>query len=147
MSCDDADTRRVQRFEVFTGAGKRRDWPPEVKAAILAESYSGLETVSGVARRHGLIPSQLFTWRRELREDLESKGQPLPSALAATPMFVPAVIEQAVPVDPTPPRPGRRRRRSQAAVELEIDGVAVKIARGADAGVIAAVIEALKASR
>ena len=34
-----------------------------------------------------------------------------------------------------------------AAVELEIDGVAVKIGRGADAGVIAAVIEALKATR
>jgi transposase len=30
-------------------------------------------------------------------------------------------------------------------VELEIDGVAVKIARGADAGVITAVIDALKA--
>jgi len=30
-------------------------------------------------------------------------------------------------------------------VELEIDGVAVKIARGAEAGVIAAVIDALKA--
>lgn len=33
------------------------------------------------------------------------------------------------------------------AVELEIDGVAVKIARGADAGVIAAVIDALKTPR
>ena len=32
-------------------------------------------------------------------------------------------------------------------MELEIDGVAVKISRGADVGVIAAVIEALKATR
>jgi transposase len=32
-------------------------------------------------------------------------------------------------------------------VELEIDGVTVKIARGADKGLIAAVIEALKATR
>ena len=32
-------------------------------------------------------------------------------------------------------------------VELEIDGVAVKIGRGADADVIAAVIDALKVSR
>ncbi|MBB3376971.1 hypothetical protein FHT48_004432 [Novosphingobium sp. BK280] len=44
-------------------------------------------------------------------------------------------------------RPHRRRRSTGAAVELEIDGVAVKIGRGADAGVIAAVIEALKATR
>src|SRR3546814_7440598 len=43
---------------------------------------------------------------------------------------------------------GRRRRRpTVSAVELEIDGVAVKIGRGADAAVIAAVIEALKATR
>jgi transposase len=34
-----------------------------------------------------------------------------------------------------------------AAVELEIDGVSVKIARGADAQVIAAVIDALKMAR
>jgi transposase len=32
-------------------------------------------------------------------------------------------------------------------MELEIDGVAVKIGRGADAGMIAAVIDALKGSR
>jgi len=44
-------------------------------------------------------------------------------------------------------RPKRRRRSKASAVELEIDGVAVKISRGADAGVIAAVIEALRATR
>ncbi|MBC7286415.1 MAG: transposase [Hoeflea sp.] len=74
MSCDDAGTSGVQRFEVFTGAGRRRDWPPEVKLSIVAESYSGVETVSAVARRHGLCPSQLFTWRRELREQMEEQG-------------------------------------------------------------------------
>lgn len=73
MPCDDASTKvRAQRFEVFTGVGRRRDWDPSVKAAIVAESYSGLESVSAVARRHDIVPSQLFTWRRELREQLEA---------------------------------------------------------------------------
>ena len=134
----------VQRFEVFTGAGKRRDWPPEVKAAIVAESYAGLETVCTVARRHGLSPSQLFTWRRQVRQELESKGIALPAGRVEAPAFVPAVIEPVTPSDAVPLRRSRRRRRSQAAVELEIDGVAVKISRGADATLIAAVIEALK---
>jgi transposase len=50
--------------------------------------------------------------------------------------------------DPAPIRRARRRRRAKgAAVELEIDGVAVKIGHGADAGTIAAVIEALKGPR
>jgi transposase len=149
MPCDDAGTNGAQRFEIFTGAGKRRDWPPEVKASIVAESYSGAETVCAVARRHGLASSQLFTWRRELRQQLADRGLALPIAPAPAPSFVPAVIEPAPSGDPTAParRPRRRRRSQPGAVELEIDGVAVKIARGADAHVIAAVIEALKATR
>lgn len=149
MSCDDAGTSGVQRFEVFTGAGKRRDWPPEVKVSIVAESYSGQESVSAVARRHGMIPSQLFTWRRELRKQMEAQGFTLPVAPAPAPLFVPAVIEPSPPSDVVSmaKRPRRRRRSSPSAVELEIDGVAVRIARGTDKGLIAAVIEALKATR
>lgn len=149
MSCDDAGPSGVQRFEIFTGAGKRRDWPSVVKAAIVAESYSGAETVCAVARRHGLASSQLFTWRRELRKQLADRGLALPMAQAPAPSFVPAVIEPVPLSDPAPNASrARRRRRSQpSAVELKIDGVAVRIARGADAHVIAAVIEALKATR
>jgi len=140
MPYDDAGTSRVTRFEVFTGAGRRRDWPPEVKASILAESFSGQETVCSVARRHGMSPSQLFTWRRQLRKQMESQG-------AGVPAFVPAVVDvgSAEELAPVAHRPKQRRRSKASAVELEIDGVAVKISRGADAGVIAAVIEALRA--
>jgi transposase len=149
MSCNDAGTSVVQRFEVFTGAGKRRDWPPEVKVSIVAESYSGQETISAVARRHGICPSQLFTWRRELRKEMEARGMPLPASSAPAPLFVPAVIEQRPSPEATSvaKRPRRRRGSPPSAVELEIDGVAVRIARGADKGLIAAVIEALKATR
>ena len=55
----------VRRVEVFTGTGRRRRWPPEQKALIVAETYGPGETVSAVARRRGLTPQQLFTWRRE----------------------------------------------------------------------------------
>ena len=147
MLYDDAGTSGVQRFEVFTGAGRRRDWAPEVKASILAESYAGQETVCAVARRHGLSPSQLFTWRRELRKQLEGQGLTLPIEAAPAPSFVPAVIDPPPAHQPAPKRTRKPRRSKASVVELEIDGVAVKIGRGADAGVIAAVIEALKATR
>jgi transposase len=145
MPCDDAGMRGVQRFEVFTGAGRRRDWPLEVKVSIVAESFSGRETVCAVARRHGLSPSQLFTWRRQLRKQLEGQGVALPTARS----FVPAVIDMPAMDEPIPMarRPRKRRRSKASAVELEIDGVAVKIGRDADAGVIAAVIEALRATQ
>ena len=65
------------------------------------------------------------------------------------PMFVPAVIEPTSDAVSERAKPSRapRRRGSSAAVELEIDGVSVRIAGGADAGVIAAVIAALKTTR
>jgi len=142
MSCDDAGPKVVQRFEVFTGVGRRRVWTAEDKAAIVAESFSGRETVCAVARRHGLSPSQLFAWRRLVGREV---------ADPAFPLFVPAVITAPVPMPVAVPTTKRRRsRRSSSgatAIELEIDGVAVKIARGADARVIAAVISALKSAR
>ena len=148
ISGDDPVSKGAQRFEVFTGAGKRREWPPEVKASIVAECYSGREGVSAVARRHGLDPSQVYAWRRDLRKRLEAEGVVLPLSEPEAVAFVPAVIEPSAVPDPAPTRrPRHRRRTAAAAVELEIDGVAVKIGRGADVGVIAAVIEALKATR
>jgi len=48
----------VRRLEVFTGAGRRREWSAEEKKRIVAESYQSGETVSAVARRHALTPQQ-----------------------------------------------------------------------------------------
>jgi transposase len=138
-----ASLEPVRRFEVFTGEGRRRKWRLADKMALVAE-MAITDNISELARRHGLRPSQLFTWRRELRYAAEA---------SAPPPFVPAIVEP-VPVTvaealppPTPRRRTRRSRGTAAAVEIDIDGVSVKIARGADAQVIAAVIEALKMAR
>ncbi len=143
MSPDDAMTEAypVRRVEVFTGAGRRRTWSDEAKAQIVAESYTGVETVCAVARRYGMAPTQLFGWRRLLR-------RMAPAELT----FAPVVMEPAPAAEPrTPAEPKatrRRSRRSQAGgIELEIDGVAVRVERGADAKTVAAIIRALKASR
>lgn len=71
------------------------------------------------------------------------------SQSAAVPAFVPAIVDVAPAEEPAAAirQPKKRRRSKASAVELEIDGVAVKISPGADAGVIAAVIEALRATR
>ncbi|BBF70939.1 MULTISPECIES: transposase [Sphingomonas] len=122
MPCDDACTSNVQRFEVFTGAGRRRDWAPEVKAAIIAESYSKQETVCAVARRRCLSPSQLFTWRRQLRQQMEARGVALPVAPTMASAFVPAIIEERLLIKPAPAkRPRKQARAKGSAVELEVD--------------------------
>jgi transposase len=145
QSCAGVSSKPFQRFEVYTGAGRRRSFTTEEKLALVAR-MTGCGNISELARRHQLRPSQLFTWRRELRYAAETAA---PKALAPPePMFVPAVIDQAAEPSPASPAKAskvRRRGKAAAAVELEIDGVAVKIGRGADATLIAAVIDALKA--
>lgn len=47
---------QTRRLEVMEGPPGRRNWPDEVKAAIVAESFEPGVKVSAVARRHGLTP-------------------------------------------------------------------------------------------
>ena len=135
-----------QRFAVFTGAGRRRRLTTAEKAAIVAESDANGTSACGVARRHGLTSQQLFGWRRLARLG--------PSRCVERPLFVPVIVapepvapEPVAPRNepPTPSKPRRRRRNEGASIELEIDGVVVRVGRDADAGAIAAVIGALKA--
>ena len=128
----------VQRFEVFTGAGRRRAWSAEEKAQIVAESHVPGETVCSVARQHALTPQQLFTWRREARRHRKPVE-------AAAPLFVPAVVAPSPEMAPKPRRCRRQAQASPAAIELEIDGVTVRVGRGAEARTVAAVIRALRA--
>lgn len=132
----------VRRIEVFTGAGRRRAWSKGDKAAIVAESYAGSDTVSGVARRHGLTTSQLFAWRRAAR-CIAGVGK------AVTPAFVPAVLHAPAPPEDSVKRPQRRGRRvigESGLIEVEIDGVVIRAGRGADTKTMAALIRALKAA-
>jgi transposase len=83
----------------------------------------------------------VFTWRRLARQPVASKpGSDEP------PMFVPAVIGPSSPPSEHRHRRIRRARKiakvveSTGLIELEIDGVAVRVGRGADARTVAAVI-------
>ena len=57
----------IRRFEVITGAERRRRWSEDEKAVIVAESLDAETSISAVARRHGLHLNQLFCWRRQFR--------------------------------------------------------------------------------
>jgi transposase len=127
----------VRRLEVFTGAGRRRTWCDEDKARIVAEIATSGESVCAVARRHGLSPQQLFGWRRQLREAGGSQADGL--------QFVPAVADAGSSAIIR-----RKMLRGQVeagtgAIEVEIDGVTVRVGRGADAKTLMTVLRALKA--
>jgi transposase len=126
----------LRRLEVITGTGRRRRFSDDAKARIVEETLAPGAVVSAVARRHGLTPQQLFSWRRQAR-------RPATAIVEAAPLFVPAVVESAPRL--SQPKRARKCGWSAGLIEVEIDGVTVRIGRGADARTIMAVIHGLKA--
>src|SRR3984885_4757325 len=50
--------------EIITSVQRRRRWTASEKVRMVEETFEPGMTVSLVARRHGVAPNQLFTWRR-----------------------------------------------------------------------------------
>jgi transposase len=132
-----AITEPVRRLEVFTGAGRRRTWRDEDKARIVAEIATSGESVCAVARRHGLSPQQLFGWRRQLRDAEGSQADGL--------QFVPAVVDAGSSAAAQRRLPRGQVEAGTGSIEVEIDGVTVRVGRGADAKTLLTVLRALKA--
>ena len=120
----------VRRIEVFTGSGRRRRWPEEVKAQIVAESYRSESLVCAVARRHGLTPQQLFGWRRLARQ-----GQ-LALAAEDAPLFAAVVAEPDGDAEATDP--------ASAEIVVELGSVRLRIGAAVPVARAAALIAALQ---
>ena len=105
----------VSRLEVIA-TGARRRWTLAEKRRIVAESYSAPRIVSATARRHGLTPSQLFTWRR-----LDSEGRLTADVDKLT--FVPARIADGPPTTPLTPGPAGLTAAPEAATASSGAGV------------------------
>ena len=57
-------TGSPERVEVVTSVQRRRRWTATEEVRMVEETHMPGATVSLVARRHGVAPNQLFTWRR-----------------------------------------------------------------------------------
>ena len=54
----------AEAVEVICSTQRRRRWTAYEKQQIVQETYHPGVTVSYIARRHGIPPSQLFYWRK-----------------------------------------------------------------------------------
>ena len=51
-----------------SSARRRKRWFPEQKREIVTETYRPGESVSSIARKYGISPSSLFTWKKNMEE-------------------------------------------------------------------------------
>ncbi len=120
----------MARVEIFHERARRR-WSEADKRRLVEETLAPGETVHGVARRHGVNTSQLFTWRKQLRIGLEPVTAPSVAGFAAV-AIAPTTVS---PVDDTVP---------SGLIEIELaGGDRVRISGAVDPGVVAASLRAL----
>lgn len=122
------DTSSVERLEVLERPTGRRSWPDEEKIRIVRESLEPGARVCDVARRNGIAPQHLSTWR-----GLAKKGK---LNVPITEEDFPAFAALEVVKDKTPP--------AAALIELEADGVILRLPYDTSADRIAEIATALR---
>ena len=133
---DDAKGGGYRRVEVLTGPGRRRSWSDDEKARIVAETAEPGAKVTEVARRWQVSPQQVFDWRRQARKALES------ATTTAEPSFVPVVAEPPA----APPEAMAAPVRQPSSIEVKLAGAVLRIAPGADEGLLTSVLRAIRTS-
>ena len=135
--------------EVLGRIERRRRFSVEQKLAVLAEATAPGANLSVIARRHGLLPAQLYKWRR--LAELGVIGVPGASEL---PSFVAVEITKEVSALPVPVAadkpaeindvPRRRRRKKAGFIEIELaGGRRVRVDRDVDAAALGRVLDVL----
>src|SRR5690349_12575190 len=105
----------ARRLKVITETGRRRWFSKDDKARIVEETLVPGAVVSEIARRHGLTPQQVFTWRRQARQSSATKTDEL--------QFVPAVIDTpAAAVGPERKALRCKAKPDLGSIEIEVDG-------------------------
>lgn len=105
----------MSRLEIVN-TGRRRRWPISEKLRIVEESFSGTDSVSATARRHGISNQLLFGWRRAFLEGRLGSRTGHPAVLGFVPARIVADCEAGMP------------EPAQTAVPLLPDGGRMEIA-------------------
>jgi transposase len=122
------------------GTERRRRWSYDEKVRLVEETLQAGETVCGVARRHGVAHSLLFTWRRLARQG-RLGGDSVPA-------LVPVEITPVAPISSDAPQaassPSAQRGRA-GIIEIELGGdCRVRVDRDVDVEALQRVLELLR---
>ncbi|MBX4994132.1 transposase [Rhizobium binae] len=114
-----------------SGREVHRHWPDEVKAQIVSESLRPGVMVNEVAKRHGLKPNHLSTWRTMARQ-----GKLVLPAPEDAVEFAALIVDPPVSSSPS---------KEVGRPEITIGSVTIRLEEGASAARIAAVARACAA--
>jgi len=112
----------MSTVSVLTGPERRRRWSSTAKAQIVAESLQPGAVVAVVAQRHDVHANLLYHWRRQARQAAGRGVSFLPVAVSA---------EQRAPA------------RGAGTIEIELDGVRVRVDASVDEAALGRVLRAL----
>jgi transposase len=134
--------------EVLGRVERRRRFSVEQKLAVLTQATAPGANLSEVARRHGLLPAQVYKWRR-----LAELGVIGVAGASELPSFMAVEITRELPALPGPvaqaqptagPEAPRRRRRKAGLIEIELaGGRRVRVDRDVDAAALERVLDVL----
>ena len=125
---------------------RRRRFSVEQKLAVVAEASAPGANISEIARRHEVLPAQVFKWRR--LAELGVIGIPgaseLPSFVAVEITKEAVSLPAPILAGPIEARPRHRRRRKSGLIEIELGGgQRIRVDRDVDAGALDRVLEVL----
>jgi transposase len=130
---DLATSGATRRIEVLAGPERRRRYSASEKAELVAETLRPGACAARIARRHGLHPQQLYTWRRQARRgELALRDENLP-------MFAP-VVAAAAPTTAAGPDAA-----NGSGIVLALGDLRLSFGPDVPAGRVAAVVAALRA--
>jgi transposase len=137
----------MARMEIVTGRERRRSWSDEKKLQIVREAAPSGLGVAEIARRHDVVPQQIYIWRRQLLAKVKADA----SGHGASPRFLPvAVITE--PEGAEAPRDertagGEKPKGAARPGRIEIrckGGRVLKVEAGLDAAVLRALIRSVE---
>jgi len=129
---DVSSTGRVSRLEVLEGPTGRKQRSEAERARIAAESFRPGVSVSEVARRYGATRSQVYDWRRRLKDGRLA----LAGGVTAMPAFAEVVVAPAAAAAAGVRRP--------VLIEIDIAGAIIRVPAGVDADDLSRVIRATR---
>jgi transposase len=130
----------MARMEIVTGRERRRRWPDEKKLEVLQEAATSGLSVADVARRHDVVPQQIYIWRRQFLAKVKTER----NGHGASPRFLPVAIvsETEAPQAPQGERTEEKPRSTARPSRIEIRCKGGRVLR-VDAGLDPAVLRSL----